>query len=120
MLRYFLYSAPPQISLYQKFAEKAVPLASSISKDILYPYLNILQTVAYLYKDTTNVLDLNAVIEAHIAESYCRLTEEEMRQQIAQYSWKGKVKVKAQGRVLQKQSGYKGLTNIGNCTFTGI
>lgn len=40
-----------------------------------------------------------------------------MKQEIAQYSWKNKVKIKAQNSLLQKQSGYKGLTNIGNCTF---
>lgn len=66
MLKYFLYSPPPQTTLYQKFAEKAIPLASSISKEIIYPYLNILQTVAYLYKETTTVVDLNMVIDAHI------------------------------------------------------
>jgi len=115
MLKHFLYSPPPQVTLYMKFTEKAIPLASTISKDIMYPYLNILQIVAYIYKDTTNVVDLNMVVDANLSENYCKLSEEEIKQELAQYSWKNKVKTKSQSTLLQKQSGYKGLTNIGNC-----
>jgi len=75
MLKYFLFSPPPQITLYQKFVEKAIPLASTISQEILVPYLNILQIVAYLYKDTTNVVDLNMTIDAQITDKVVRLSE---------------------------------------------
>ena len=75
MLKYFLFSPPPQITLYQKFVEKAIPLASTISQDILVPYLNILQILAYLYKDTTNVVDLNLTIDAQITDKIVRLSE---------------------------------------------
>jgi hypothetical protein len=75
MLKHFLFSPPPQITLYQKFVEKAIPLASTIPQQILVPYLNILQIAAYLYKDTTSVMDLNLTIDAHITDKVVRLNE---------------------------------------------
>lgn len=59
-----MYSPTPQVNLYQKFAEKAIPLASIIPQDIRYPYLNMLQIVAFLYKDSTTVTDLTSTIDS--------------------------------------------------------
>ena len=76
--------------------------------------------MAYLYRETTNTVDLTSIIEEMIGEGVNRLTEEEMRMEVEGYSWKGKGKsMKKIGVVQQSQSqgpGERGLLNIGNCT----
>jgi len=39
LLKHFIYAPTPQLTLYQKFTEKAIPLAQVISKDILPQYM---------------------------------------------------------------------------------
>lgn len=59
-----MFSPPPLMSLYEKFVDKALPLIKTISQDVLYPYLNLLQVVAFHYKETTIVSELTSTIDA--------------------------------------------------------
>lgn len=76
IMKFFILSPTPQLTLYQKFVEKVLPLASTIPKETFFPFLNLLQVVAFLYKDTTTVTDLSAVIDSLLGEGVNRLTEE--------------------------------------------
>jgi hypothetical protein len=120
LLKHFIYAPIPQISLYQKFTEKAIPLVQSISKDILPQFLEILQTVAYRYRETTATTDLSSVIESLQPPDVVPLTEEKMKAEIERYSWKTQFKAKQINTLEKQQPGLRGLTNIGNCKVCDI
>lgn len=116
LLKHFIFSPNPQLSIYQKFIEKAIPLSNSISTQILSPFLNMLQTMIFLYRETTTVLELSTIVSSLAGDSVNILTEEEMKQEIDLYSWKVTVKNwKMMPAAMKQQPGLRGLTNIGNC-----
>ena len=39
LLKYFMFSAGPQVYIYEKFIEKAVPLCQNMDKDIVKPFM---------------------------------------------------------------------------------
>jgi tetrahydromethanopterin S-methyltransferase subunit A len=105
------------LELYQKFVDKALPMVNNIHKDIVRPFANLLQTVIFLYKETTTVGDIGAAVEGLIGEGATRLSEEEMKREIEKYSWKESLKhnKKLTTMVQSQRPGYRGMSNIGNC-----
>lgn len=68
--------------------------------------------------------ELNKIIAENIENDVNKLTQEEIKKTVEEYSWKEKLNNKNNSLNVitenKPKSNYRGLTNIGNCNFTDI
>lgn len=53
-----------------------------------FAFLNHLQLVSFAYKDSTPMEELNKIIADNIDNDVNKLTEEEIKKTLEEYSWK--------------------------------
>jgi hypothetical protein len=86
LLKFFLLGPPPSPQLFLKLMEKAHLFALNVQAQQKYPYFNLLQAVAYHYRQHPDVSHLQQIIDEHIKPSLeqgeanvNRLSEEELK-----------------------------------------